>query len=1079
MLLYTQVRDNGLKKSVFLFLSALLVCLGATPQQLVPVYLSAPIDNGNVGGYYETLPNDYATSNNTYPLIVFMHGLGQVGSGDSTDLPLIWNYTYSLPSYIHDGLFPSSFTVGARNFSFIILMPQFKGWPGGGDIEQIINYAKAHFRVDSTRIYVTGFSMGGGAVWSYASFSGYSHQSAAVVPIAGALAPTVSAADVIAAANLPVWAFHNDSDNTIPVSYSQDWVSEINSYTPRPNPLAKLTIFNAFGHEGWTTAYNPAYTENGLNIYQWLLQYTNAGYSVVSQPPVAIAPSDTLVLPTNSVSLDATGSQDPGGTSITYHWGEISGPSGYIISDSSSPKPILTNLVAGDYRFLLTVTDNYGATVADTVSVLVNPEPSPLGCKTAYQIVIMGSFTAFGGGASPIDSAWAYKYTDFLQGINPAYIVTNLAVSGYTSYQECPTGYQPPPGMPLPDTAHNITKAISLKPNAIIINLPSNDADENYSLADQEANFLAMAAAAESANIPIWVSTTQPRDNMSTAQVSLLTGMMDWIYSQFGNKAIDFWDTLANPDGSIDSAYNADGIHVNNAGHQILFERVVAKDIPDSLCVKSANGPFPPKANAGRDTIIDLPASSVLLSGAASTDPGGSIVGYSWRQVSGPSSSTLNNAYNPKVTVSALVAGTYIYSLKVTNNEGLTSNDSVSVEVIQPGALKANAGSNITLTLPLDSTVLNGSQSVDSAGVVSSYLWTYSSGPSGYTLVNADSANARLSNLVAAVYVFNLTVTGSLGGSSTASVVLIVNAPSVVSDTQRVLIDVGGDGSLGGAITPSPDWQGKYWNNMTNAAEGTQLSNAVDTKNNATGLSVVVLKRLDAPTGTYGPGMNYNGPTQIIGDYPVTAVEDNAYASFAIRGGSWELEGLDSTKTYQVKFWGSRMTTDTYRNLEIKKTTDTVWQEYNGASNLNYNQVAMFTGIHGVKSVTFQMQVGAQSTFGHISVVDIRVISPEGSESTSGLQSITLGQDQPQDGPLKIAPNPMKSQFNLLLNDHYRGALQVSITNMSGQLVRQQDLYKQSDDLRQLENVMSLPNGIYFLSVIENGITETLKFVKQ
>ncbi|HVB03342.1 MAG TPA: GDSL-type esterase/lipase family protein, partial [Chitinophagaceae bacterium] len=901
----------------------------STAKQLLPVYLSTPIDNGNVRGYYETLPANYSTGSGTYPLIIFMHGMGQLGTGDSTDLPLVWNYTYSLPSYIHDGLFNNNFTVKGSNYSFIILMPQFKNWTGGTDVENMINYAKANFRVDPTRIYVVGFSMGGGASWFYASTSAYKHQTAAMVSIAGALAPTVSMANVIASANLPVWAFHDSLDNVVPLSWSQGWVNDINTYVPAPNPLARLTIFDSTGHEGWTKACNPAYTVNNQNIYQWLLSYTNSGYSGINQTPVALANSDTLTLPTNTVSLDGTGSYDNGGTITGYLWTKISGPSGFTLSDNTSPKPILGNLIQGTYQFALTVTDNTGATGSDTAVVVVNPETSQIGCKNSYKIVIMGSSTAYGDGATPLDSGWAYKFTDYLQGINSAYSVTNLALPGYTTYQETPTDDIPPSGMPLPDTSRNITKALSLKPDAIIINLPSNDAANSYPLADQQANFNAIEAAADSANVPVWITTTQPRDFLSSSQMSLLTGMRDWIYTRFTNKAIDFWDTIANPDGTIRAAYYVDGIHVNNAGHQIFFERVVAKDIPDSLCLRSAGTPPSPVANAGKDTTIYLPASSTILSGAASSDPGGTIAGYSWHQVSGPSASILSNTYNATITVSGLVKGTYKYELTVTGSLGLTANANVSVTVASPGTILAVTAASTTLVLPTDSTVLDGSGSVDSGGVITSFLWAYSSGPAAYTLSNPDSAKALLSNLVAGTYTFNLTVKGSTGGSATDSEQIIVNAQPDTSVTDRVLIDVGPTSAYGGAVTPSPDWQGKYWNNMTNATEGIQLSNAVDVSNNKTGLSLVVLKRMDAPYGTYGPGMNTNGPRQVIGDYPVTAVQDNAYADMSITGGgSWELEGLDTSKTYQVKFWGSRITTDTYRILEIKKSTDTVWQQY-------------------------------------------------------------------------------------------------------------------------------------------------------
>ena len=65
--------------------------------------------------------------------------------------------------------------------------------------------------------------------------------------------------------------------------------------------------------------------------------------------------------------------------------------------------------------------------------------------------------------------------------------------------------------------------------------------------------------------------------------------MFDWINEYYEGKAINFHDGLASEKDSILFKYNAgDGIHVNNKGHKILYERVIEKSIPDSLCNLSA-----------------------------------------------------------------------------------------------------------------------------------------------------------------------------------------------------------------------------------------------------------------------------------------------------------------------------------------------------------------------------------------------------------------------------------------------------------------------------------------------------------
>ncbi|MCF6407305.1 GDSL-type esterase/lipase family protein [Chitinophaga filiformis] len=211
-------------------------------------------------------------------------------------------------------------------------------------------------------------------------------------------------------------------------------------------------------------------------------------------------------------------------------------------------------------------------------------------CTTPYRIVVLGSSTAQGIGATP-NRGWVALYTQYLKGINTNYQVYNLAVGGYTTYHINPTGYVAPADRPYPDTAHNITKALSLLPHAIIINLPTNDVGRGYTLTEQQANYQRVVAAATARGVKVWVSTTQPRNDYSAQMVANLKAMRDWTFSYFGDKSIDFWTGMHQPNDSIKWAYSyGDGIHFNDSGHYVLYTRVVARNIPQTLC----NGTTPP-----------------------------------------------------------------------------------------------------------------------------------------------------------------------------------------------------------------------------------------------------------------------------------------------------------------------------------------------------------------------------------------------------------------------------------------------------------------------------------------------------
>jgi hypothetical protein len=87
----------------------------------------------------------------------------------------------------------------------------------------------------------------------------------------------------------------------------------------------------------------------------------------------------------------------------------------------------------------------------------------------------------------------------------------------------------------------------------------------------------------------------------------------------------------------------------------------------------------------------------------------------------------------------------------------------------------ANAGNNIVLTLPTNSTTLTGS-GTDTDGKIASYSWSKVSGPATFTLGSANAMTTTVSNLVEGTYMFRLTVTDDDGATKTDDVMVTVNA---------------------------------------------------------------------------------------------------------------------------------------------------------------------------------------------------------------------------------------------------------------------------------------------------------------
>lgn len=88
-----------------------------------------------------------------------------------------------------------------------------------------------------------------------------------------------------------------------------------------------------------------------------------------------------------------------------------------------------------------------------------------------------------------------------------------------------------------------------------------------------------------------------------------------------------------------------------------------------------------PVANAGAGQSITLPANTITLSGSGAGTNGASISSYSWTKASGPNSGNIVNPGSASTDVGGLSQGTYVFSLTVTDNHGLSSTSSVTVNV--------------------------------------------------------------------------------------------------------------------------------------------------------------------------------------------------------------------------------------------------------------------------------------------------------------------------------------------------------------------------------------------------------------
>jgi hypothetical protein len=189
-----------------------------------------------------------------------------------------------------------------------------------------------------------------------------------------------------------------------------------------------------------------------------------------------------------------------------------------------------------------------------------------------------------------------------------------------------------------------------------------------------------------------------------------------------------------------------------------------------------------PTVNAGSD-IRASEQSMVNLSGSAS-DSDGSISSYSWVQTAGynvtlSDASTLAPTFEAPIVLMNEGEQSFTFELTVTDNEGASAKDSVSV-VVEPvnDAPTVNAGDNQSV-LEQQSVQLNGASS-DTDGTVATITWTQVSGAE-VTLQSADSLNASFIAPIVLVtdgiqtLVFELSVTDNEGSTVNDQVEIIVN----------------------------------------------------------------------------------------------------------------------------------------------------------------------------------------------------------------------------------------------------------------------------------------------------------------
>ena len=223
---------------------------------------------GKSYGYQVYVPRNWDKAQK-WPVILFLHGAGERGNDGVKQTAV--------------GL-PQAIRLNPEKWPFVVVIPQCsKGvwWIHPEQEEQALkalDIAINEFNGDPARVYLTGLSMGGYGTLDIAARN--PGRFAALVAVCGGVVvdpepdrpaspdwgpePYKAVAQKIG--KTPVWLFHGDLDDSVPVRESREMFKALQA----AGGNARYTEYPGVKHDSWNNAYWAP------ELPQWLLSHTTA-----------------------------------------------------------------------------------------------------------------------------------------------------------------------------------------------------------------------------------------------------------------------------------------------------------------------------------------------------------------------------------------------------------------------------------------------------------------------------------------------------------------------------------------------------------------------------------------------------------------------------------------------------------------------------------------------------------------------------------------------------------------------------------------------------------------------------------
>ncbi len=196
--------------------------------------------------YLIYLPADYNDSPDPWPLLLYLHGAMGRGSNFKN---LDW---YPVPKMMLEKKY---------NLPFVIMVPQCPEGKMWSDLElievaELLRTTIKSYRVDSTRVYAIGYSMGGNGVLALANYA--PELFAAIASMSG-MSTTWWVSKI---KHIPAWFFHGAKDDHVPVRESDEMVDALIK--------AGAEVKYSRNAEG---IHSPPTEKEHLELFEWLLKH--------------------------------------------------------------------------------------------------------------------------------------------------------------------------------------------------------------------------------------------------------------------------------------------------------------------------------------------------------------------------------------------------------------------------------------------------------------------------------------------------------------------------------------------------------------------------------------------------------------------------------------------------------------------------------------------------------------------------------------------------------------------------------------------------------------------------------------